>query len=107
MRRAAPLVTAPFMTAGRHVGIGEDWLALRDEPALEPDLPIVDPHHHLCDRAGECCLLHDLLRDIESGHGIRATVFIQCNSRYRASGPAELRPLGQGPRRFPGARCLR
>ena len=27
-----------------------DWLAQTVEPALEPDLPICDPHHHLWDQ---------------------------------------------------------
>ena len=27
--------------------VREDWLDRRKEPALEPELPIVDPHHHL------------------------------------------------------------
>ena len=26
-----------------------DWLALNPEPTLEPDLPIIDPHHHFWD----------------------------------------------------------
>ena len=29
---------------------GNDWHALTAEPALEPDLPICDPHHHFWDR---------------------------------------------------------
>ena len=28
---------------------GNDWLALTQEPVLEPDLPICDPHHHFWD----------------------------------------------------------
>src|SRR5262249_43305854 len=27
--------------------VREDWLDRRKEPALEPELPIIDPHHHL------------------------------------------------------------
>jgi hypothetical protein len=27
-----------------------DWLSLTEEPALEPELPIIAPHHHLWDR---------------------------------------------------------
>ena len=33
-------------------GPRQDWLAQTVEPALEPDLPIIDPHHHLWDRPG-------------------------------------------------------
>ena len=28
---------------------GNDWLALTEEPTLEPELPICDPHHHFWD----------------------------------------------------------
>src|SRR3954462_1981969 len=33
------------------------------EAAIEPDLPIIDPHHHLRERPGHRYLLHELLRD--------------------------------------------
>ena len=26
-----------------------DWLALTQEPTLEPEIPIYDPHHHFWD----------------------------------------------------------
>ena len=29
---------------------GNDWLALTQEPTLEPEIPICDPHHHFWDR---------------------------------------------------------
>ena len=74
--------------------IREDWLALHDEPVIEPELPIIDPHHHLWDRDTRY-LFHDLLDDTGSGHDIRATVFIQCRSMYRADGPEALQPVGE------------
>jgi predicted TIM-barrel fold metal-dependent hydrolase len=76
--------------------IHQDWLDRHNEPILEPALPIVDPHHHLWDRPGGYrYLFDDLLRDTNSGHNIVATVFIQCASMYRASGPVEMRPVGE------------
>ena len=39
----------------------QDWLTLTDEAALEPELPIIDPHHHLWDRPGNRNLLEDLV----------------------------------------------
>jgi L-fuconolactonase len=82
-----------------HCPVREDWLALRHEPALEPELPIIDPHHHLWERAGSRYLAHELLDDIRGepgeGHNIRATVFIQCRAMYRKDGPVELAPLGE------------
>jgi len=80
---------------------GNEWLAQTIEPALEPNLPICDPHHHLWDRRAERpnyerYLLDELLADIDaSGHKITSTVFIEVRSMYRASGPAEMRPVGE------------
>src|ERR1700730_17828307 len=73
-----------------------EWLALRREEILEPDLPIVDPHHHLVDRANTGrYLLPELLADTASGHNITATVYLEWLSSYRAAGPAEMRPVGE------------
>ena len=75
--------------------IRQDWLDKRHEKIIEPDLPIVDPHHHLWDRPGYRYLFHDLLADIGSGHNIRATLFEECGAMYRTGGPPELRSLGE------------
>ncbi len=72
-----------------------EWLGKLKEDILEPELPIVDPHHHLWDHAGSRYLLDELLADCNSGHNIVATVFIQCGSGYRTSGPEEMRPIGE------------
>ena len=81
------------------------------EPILEPGLPIVDPHHHLWDRPPALLrqmpplehgfmdilrsipryLLDEYLVDLQSGHNVRATVFIECGSMYRADGPEAFR----------------
>ncbi|HET7340267.1 MAG TPA: amidohydrolase family protein [Methylomirabilota bacterium] len=65
------------------------------EEVLEPALPICDPHHHLWDHPGRRYLLDELLGDTGSGHDVRATVFVECLSMYRADGPAPLRPVGE------------
>ena len=79
---------------------GNDWLALAPEPTLEPDLPICDPHHHFWDYRTERVpyqryLLHELAADINSGHNVRSTVFIEARAMYRADGPEELRSVGE------------
>ncbi len=79
---------------------GNDWLALTQEPTLEPDLPICDPHHHFWDYRLERIpyqryLLHELAEDINSGHNVRSTVFVEARSMYRAGGPEEMRPVGE------------
>ena len=71
------------------------WLERLTEEILEPGLPIVDPHHHLWDHPGSRYLLDDLVADVDSGHNIVATVFIQCGSGYRTSGPEEMRSIGE------------
>jgi L-fuconolactonase len=79
---------------------GNDWLALTQEPTLEPELPICDPHHHFWDFRPERIpyqryLLHELAADVNSGHNVRSTVFIEARSMYRADGPEEMRPVGE------------
>jgi L-fuconolactonase len=79
-----------------HLPVRPDWLGRREEAILEPDLPIVDPHHHLVDRANTGrYLLYDLLADTGSGHNITATVYLEWLSMYRAAGPEEMRPVGE------------
>ena len=70
------------------------WLAATTEAALEPQLPIIDPHHHLWDRPGWRYFLDELLDDV-AGHNVRQTVFIECGAMYRADGPESLRPVGE------------
>jgi len=85
------------------------------EQILEPDLPIVDPHHHLWDRPQAIVgalpdtghgfidilkntpryLFDELLKDLNSGHNIRGTVYMECGAMYRADGPAELKCVGE------------
>ena len=75
--------------------VRQDWLDRRHEPALEADLPIVDPHHHLWERPGWRYLLPELLADLDTGHNIVATVFVQCRAMHRADGPEAMRPVGE------------
>ncbi len=88
--------------ASRPTGFGrihppdEAWLAGHPpEAILEPDLPIIDTHHHLWDRGGHRYFLHDYLADVATGHHVAATVFLECHSMYRADGPPEMRPVGE------------
>src|SRR6266481_4636708 len=78
-----------------YLPVRQSWLDRRHEPILDPDLPIVDPHHHLWDRSDWRYLLDELLADTNSGHNIVATVYVQARSMYRATGPVELRPVGE------------
>jgi L-fuconolactonase len=73
------------------------WLATRPtEAALEPALPIIDPHHHFWDtpQRGRY-FLPELLEDIGGGHNIVSTVFLECGAMYRKDGPREMAPVGE------------
>jgi L-fuconolactonase len=84
------------------------------EPILEAELPIIDPHHHLwlipettlaamrkpesfipVARSKARYLLDELLADVNTGHNIRATVYMECGAMYRARGPAQYKSLGE------------
>ncbi|HEY4250234.1 MAG TPA: amidohydrolase family protein [Roseomonas sp.] len=82
-------------THQHYLPVREDWLATRQEAILDPGQVIVDPHHHLWDRPGWRYLLDDILVDLRSGHDVRATVLVQARAMHRATGPEELRPVGE------------
>jgi L-fuconolactonase len=89
--------------------------AVQTEVILEPELPIIDPHHHLWDwpaalfasrpiaqhgfdkviRRVMRYLLSEFLADLNTGHNIRATVFVQCGAMYRAEAPEAFKPIGE------------
>ena len=86
----------------------EGWLAAETpEQVLEPDLAIVDPHHHLWDIrsatvepiasfAQKVYLCEEVVSDIrDSGHNVVQTVFAQCGAFYRADGPQAFRCVGE------------
>jgi L-fuconolactonase len=71
------------------------WLALGAESALDPDLPICDPHHHLWIYPDSRYLVEDFIADAHGGHRIASTVHVECAMFYRDEGPPELRPVGE------------
>lgn len=72
------------------------WLdQVREEP-LEPERPIIDPHHHLWrKRFGRDYLLPEFHGDTGSGHNIVKSVFMECRAFYLREGPEHLRPSGE------------
>jgi predicted TIM-barrel fold metal-dependent hydrolase len=78
----------------------EDWLAKAPpEAIIDPDLPIIDTHHHLWVRPGETrpyhYLLESFIADCATGHNVVGSVFLQCHAMHRASGPRPMRPVGE------------
>src|SRR5262245_41633490 len=67
-----------------------------DEPVIDPEQRIVDPHHHLWPDGGPLSYgVEELLADANSGHRVERTVFVECHAAYRADGPAEFAPVGE------------
>ncbi|MGM0633102.1 MAG: amidohydrolase family protein [Pseudomonadota bacterium] len=74
----------------------DEWLNQVEEETLEPERPIIDPHHHLWKkRFGRDYLLEDFWADTSSGHNVREAVFVECRAFYHREGPEHLRPLGE------------
>ena len=70
------------------------WRALTVEDALEPQLPICDPHHHLWEYPSSRYLADEFLAEL-GGHRVTHSVFVECLQHYRTDGPEELRPVGE------------
>lgn len=82
------------------MGNNDAWLARVSEPALEPELPICDCHHHLWGYrdhpAATRYLIDDFLADInDSGHNIVSTVFVDSHAMFRAGGEPAMAPVGE------------
>ncbi|AOL94736.1 amidohydrolase family protein [Porphyrobacter sp. LM 6] len=84
------------------------------EAIIEPDLPIIDPHHHLWDlrplipmfpeprhRFIEALVpaayftFDHLHQDVTSGHNIIATVFMECGAFYNGAYGDAMKPVGE------------
>ncbi|WP_338465834.1 amidohydrolase family protein [Novosphingobium sp. ZN18A2] len=84
------------------------------EEILEPDLPIIDPHHHLWDLRPligsfpepyhpfiaallpSAYYTFDALNaDAKSGHNVIGTVFMECGAFYRAGASDAMKPVGE------------
>jgi predicted TIM-barrel fold metal-dependent hydrolase len=87
--------TTPASKTGLYADPREDWLAQYSEEIIDPQRPIVDPHHHLWDRGGLRYMIEEMSGDIASGHNVIATVYVDCRSMYRANGPEAFRPVGE------------
>jgi L-fuconolactonase len=77
--------------------LGSDsWLSQVEEDIIDPDRPIIDPHHHLWkNRINFDYLLPQLWADTGSGHNVLKTVYMECRSFYHKEGPEHLRPTGE------------
>jgi len=84
------------------------------EAILEPDLPIIDPHHHLWDlrpllnvfpqphhsfiaaiARSPYYTFNELLADATCGHNVIGTVFMECGAFYRAGADDAMKVVGE------------
>ncbi|HAK51974.1 MAG TPA: amidohydrolase [Gammaproteobacteria bacterium] len=75
--------------------VPDSWLDQVKEDIIDPDLPIVDPHHHLWTRDTHVYEVEQLLADTGSGHNVTKTVYMECGSRYRDQGPDHMKPVAE------------
>jgi len=73
----------------------DEWLDQVKENIIDPDRPIVDPHHHLWKRPKSTYVLEHLWADTGSGHNVTKTVFAECGASYHEDGPDHLKPIGE------------
>ena len=71
------------------------WLALAHEEVINPDLPIIDPHHHLWVENDAPYLLPEIAADLGDGHRVAATIFVQAHYGHRTDGLPHLAPVGE------------
>ena len=72
------------------------WLAQVPEKAIDAEQEIIDPHHHLWpDVMGHVYNVDELAVDTGAGHNVIGTVFMECGTCYRDSGPEHEKSLGE------------
>ena len=82
--------------ASRPESTSPEWLDLVVEAVVEPDVAIVDPHHHLWPAGGSMAYgLDELEADLGSGHHVIDTVFVECGAAYDRSAGDALAPVGE------------
>ena len=82
-----------------HLPVRQEWLDQHIEDPISPNIPIIDPHHHLWDVGFGRYYIEELLEDINSsGHNIVSTVYIMSSSNteiYSKDGLEEFKPLNE------------
>lgn len=77
----------------------DHWRAAWIEEILDPSRPIIDPHHHLWPGTEHYqegpYRLDEIRRDVESGHNVVATVYVDAHANYAEDGPEEFRPVAE------------
>jgi L-fuconolactonase len=85
------------LTEGSTIDPGSQaWLDSVVEDVIDPDVPIIDTHHHLWPEGGAFAYgLSDLEADLGRGHNIVDSVFVECRASYDDQAPLHLAPVGE------------
>ena len=84
------------MAAPRPEPSSQAWLDSVVEDIVDPEAPIIDPHHHLWPAGGSLPYgLADLEADLGSGHNVIDTVFVECGAAYDRSAGDAFAPVGE------------
>lgn len=81
--------------SNNYLTVRPEWLSLHKEEILDPALPIIDAHHHFYERPNWVYMEDDYLDDIQTGHKVIATVYMQAQTRYSVEAPHHMRPVGE------------
>lgn len=79
----------------------EKWLAKVAEDPIDASVPIIDAHHHLWLGYDAVVpwqpdyLHNEFASDLDSGHNIVATVYVECGFSYKQDAPDNFRPIGE------------
>ena len=71
------------------------WQGPFTEEVIEPELAIIDAHHHLQEDSKGRYLFEESVADMATGHNFIATVHVQARSMKRSTGPEHLRDIGE------------
>jgi predicted TIM-barrel fold metal-dependent hydrolase len=76
------------------------WSGFVNEEAINPDLPIVDTHHHIWNESPRAIFdpytTQELIQDkVGSGHNVVATVMVDSHAQHSLEGPEAFRPVGE------------
>lgn len=73
---------------------------MHPQTILDPELEIIDAHHHLYPAYhwvpdGKPFLLQEFARDLTAGHNVVSTVYVECSQLFKKTGPDHLRGNGE------------
>jgi predicted TIM-barrel fold metal-dependent hydrolase len=71
------------------------WQGPFTEAVIEPELAIIDAHHHLQEDSKGRYLFEESVADMATGHNFVATVHVQARSMKRSTGPEHLKDIGE------------